>query len=268
MSMLSTVAPWDLVAEGYSETTMKLFQGYVDAALDLVALQGDDDIVDIACGPGTLALVAAKKVASVKAVDFSENMLSMLRKGMADGGLTNIEPCKGDGQELPYRDESFNAAFSLFGLMFFPDRAKGYAEIFRTLKPGGRVCISSWAPVDRSPMMQTMFGAMKAIKPDLPGPRTDMESLENPDRLESELSAAGLREVEVHRVTKSASIASAKEFWESMVKGSAPVTMMKNSMSEEVWREKCEIAIDSVEKAVGSFPALLSADAWFGVGVK
>jgi hypothetical protein len=117
-------------------------------------------------------------------------------------------------------------------------------------------------------MMQTMFGAMKAIKPDLPSPKTDLESLENPDLLKSELSAAGFREVEVHGLTKSASIASAEEFWESMVKGSAPVTMMKNSMPEEVWRKKCEIAVDNVEKAVGSFPALLSADAWFGVGVK
>lgn len=268
MSMLSTVAPWDLVAEGYSQTTMKFFAGYVDAALELVDLRSDDDIVDIACGPGTLTFAAAKKVASVKAVDFSENMISMLRKGMADRGFRNIEPHQGDGQELPYGDASFDAAFSLFGLMFFPDRANGYAEIFRTLKPGGRVCISSWAPVDRSPMMQTMLGAMQAIKPDLPSPKTNLESLENPDLLKSELSAAGFSDVEVHAVTKSVTIASAGEFWESMVKGSAPVTMMKNSMCEEAWREKSEIAIDHVAKSVGAFPVSLSSDAWFGIAVK
>lgn len=268
MSMLSTVAPWDLVAEGYSETTMKFFQGYVDAALEMVALRSDDDIVDIACGPGTLTLAAAEKAASVKALDFSENMLSILRQRMADRGVNNIETHKGDGQDLPYGDEIFDAAFSLFGLMFFPDRAKGYAEIYRTLKPGGRVCISSWAPVDCSPMMQTMFGAMQAIKPDLPSPKTNPESLENPDFLKSELSAAGFRDVEVHGVTMSMPVASAAEFWESMVKGSAPVMMMKNSMPEEAWREKSEIAVDYVEKSLGSFPASLSSDAWLGVGVK
>jgi ubiquinone/menaquinone biosynthesis C-methylase UbiE len=268
MSVLSTVAPWDLVAEGYSETTMKFFQGYIDTALELVPLRSDDVIADIACGPGTLALAAAERAASVKAVDFSENMISMLRKGMADRGVTNIEPYEGDGQHLPYGDETFDAAFSIFGLMFFPERAKGYAEIFRTLKSGGRVCISSWAPVDRSSMMETMFGALKAIQPDLPSPTTNMESLENPDLLRSELSAAGFGDVEVHGVTKSMPVASAEEFWESMVKGSAPVTMMKNSMPEDVWREKCEIAVDNVENAVGSFPASLSSDAWFGVGVK
>ena len=129
MSMLSTVAPWDLVAEGYSETTMKWFRGYIDGALELAALQSCDDIIDVACGPGTLALAAADKVASVKALDFSENMISMLRKGMADSGVTNIEPCKGDGQDLPYGDESFDAAFSIFGLMYSGPRQR----IHRTL---------------------------------------------------------------------------------------------------------------------------------------
>ena len=268
MSMLSTVAPWDLVAEGYSQTTMKFFQGYIHAALELVELRPEYEIIDIACGPGTLALSAADKVASVKAVDFSENMISKLCQRMADRNVVNVEPYHGDGQDLPYKDESFDAAFSMFGLIFFPERAKGYAEIHRTLKPQGRVCISSWAPVDCSPVMQTMFRAMKAIKPDLPDPKTDLESLENRDVLESEMAEAGFHDIKIHRVTHSIPVNSAEEFWEDMVKGSAPVTMLKNSMSEEVWNEKSEIAIASVRDIVGSFPTSLSADAWLGIGLK
>lgn len=268
MSILSTVAPWDLVAAGYSETTMTVFQGYMEAALELVELHSGDDILDVACGPGTLALAAAGRVASVKALDFSENMLAMLRKGMAAGGVTNIEPRQGDGQDLPYGDDSFDAAFSMFGLMFFPDRAKGYAEILRTLKPGGQICISSWAPVEDSPLMQTMFSALMAINPDMPAPKSDLESLENPELLKAELAAAGFRDVEVRRVTNSMAITSVAEFWDGMVKGSAPVTLMKNSMSEQAWREKSTIAIAAVEKAIGALPALLSSDAWLGTGVK
>ncbi len=268
MGILSTVGPWDLVAAGYTETTMPFFQGYMEAALALVELRSGDDILDVACGPGTLALAAAGRVASVKALDFSENMLAMLHQGMADAGVSNIEARQGDGQNLPYRDGSFDAAFSMFGLMFFPDRAKGYAEILRTLKPGGHVCISSWAPVADSPLMQTMFGALMAINPDMPAPKTDLESLENPDVLTSEISAAGFGEVEVRRVTRSLKIPSAAAFWDGSVKGSAPVTLMKNSMSEEAWRAQSEIAVAAVDKAVGAFPATLSSDAWLGTGVK
>jgi hypothetical protein len=156
----------------------------------------------------------------------------------------------------------------MFGLMFFPERKKGYSEIYRTLIPGGHVCISSWAPVGRSPMMELMFGALRAIKPDMASPTTDTQSLENPDILESELITAGFRDVKVHGLTKSAEIASAEGFWESLIKGSAPVTMMKDAMPIEIWNEKSKIAIAYLEEAIDSYPASLSADAWLGIGVK
>ena len=54
--MLSTVTPWDTVAEGYSEITVQLFQEYADEALALANLDAGCNIVDVACGPGTLAL--------------------------------------------------------------------------------------------------------------------------------------------------------------------------------------------------------------------
>ncbi len=150
-SMLSTVTPWDTVAEGYSEITVQLFQEYADEALALANLDAGCNIVDIACGPGTLALAAAKRVNSVNAIDFSPRMVEILRKSIDEKKLDNVEVRCGDAQHLPYENGSFDAAFSMFGLMFFPDRQKGYAEIYRTLKPGGRVVISSWAPVSESP---------------------------------------------------------------------------------------------------------------------
>ena len=79
----------------------------------------------------------------------------------------------------PLAGATFDAAFSLFGLMFFPDRKQGFAEIYRTLKPGGSIAITSWAPVDQSPAMQTMFGALRAIKPDLPQPQRAVTTLED-----------------------------------------------------------------------------------------
>jgi len=268
MNMLSTVAPWDLVAEGYADVTMRLFAGYIEAALEIVGPGPADRILDVACGPGTLALAAAGRVAHVDALDFSENMVAMLRKGIEAAGVANVEPRQGDGQDLPYADESFDAAFSMFSLMFFPDRAKGYAEMHRTLKPGGRACVSSWAPVSSSPLMQLMFGALRAINPDIPEPKTNDDSLENPDLLSSELSGAGFGAVAVHRVARGAEFASAAEFWDQMVRGSAPVLVMKNKMGEDSWREKSKIAIDYVDRNAGPFPISLTADAWLGVGVK
>jgi len=268
MSALATADPWNLVAAGYSEASIEFFRPFNNAALDMVAPGADDRLLDVGCGPGTLALVAAERVAAVDAVDFSENMIAILLQRAADAGLANISPLLGDGQNLPFEDATFDTAFSMFGLMFFPDRAKGYGEIFRTLKPGGRVCVSSWAPVDKSPIMRVMFDALRAINPDLPEPKTNIDSLENPELLAAELAEAGFRGVKVHRVTKGLEFASAAEFWDVMAKGAAPVVMMKKKMGEDAWREKSEIAVDHIDRTVSAFPVLLSSDAWFGVAVK
>ncbi len=63
-------------------------------------------------------------------------------------------------------------------------------------------------------------------------------------------------------------IPSIPEFWESMVKGSAPIQMLKKSMGETAWREKEILALDYLEEKVPSTPTTLTSDAWLGLGVK
>jgi len=268
MNMLSSVTPWDMVAEGYSESTMKMFEGYAEQALAMTDLNKNSCILDIACGPGTLSLMAAEKTGTVSCIDFSQAMIDILDKTIKDDGVKNIKTFCGDAQELPYKENSFDAVFSMFGLMFFPDRMKGYKEIHRTLKPGGRTVITSWAPTGQSPLMMTMFNALKVINPDIPEPQTDIASLENPDFFKDEMVRAGFKDVDVVQVTHSLDIESVEEFWDGMVKGSAPIVMMKNNMPDDIWQEKNKSAIDYLRGTLGQLPTSLSADAWFAVGVK
>jgi len=268
MNMLSSVTPWDMVAQGYSEVTMQVFQGYVDAALEQTHLNKESHILDIACGPGTLTLKAANKTNSVKAIDFSQTMIDILNDTIQHQSIDNIDTYCGDAQQLPYEDDSFDVAFSMFGLMFFPDRMKAYKEIYRTLKPGGKTVISSWAPTTDSPMQMAMFGAVKAIKPDVPEPQTDIESLENPEFFKAELVEAGFKDVEIIPVVSGIQVDSIEQFWVDMVKGSAPLVMLQNSMPEEAWQEKSKIAIGYLCEILPDLPATLTAKAWIGVGVK
>jgi ubiquinone/menaquinone biosynthesis C-methylase UbiE len=204
----------------------------------------------------------------VHGIDFSESMLAVFKKKIEQAGHGHIELHCGDAQALPYADETFDAAFSLFGLMFFPDRKRGFAEIHRTLKPGGSIAVTSWAPVDQSPAMQMMFGALRAIKPDLPSPQRAIGTLENPDVFRQEMQDAGFRNVEIRIITKPFPVSTLAEFWESMVKGSAPIQMLKKSMGEAAWREKEILALDYLKEKLPSLPTELTSDAWLGVGVK
>ncbi|MGC2049182.1 MAG: class I SAM-dependent methyltransferase [Gallionella sp.] len=265
---LSASEPWNLVADGYAETTMIVFEQYAEEAIAASRLKPGAVVLDVACGPGTLALKAAIIAGKVHGIDFSESMLAVFKQKMEQAAHRNIVLHCGDAQALPYDDETFDAAFSLFGLMFFPDRRRGFAEIHRTLKPGGSVAVTSWAPVDQSPAMQTMFGALRAIKPDLPQPQRSISTLENPDVFKQEMQDAGFRNVEIRSITKPFPVTTLPEFWESMVKGSAPIQMLKKSMGEAAWREKEILALDYLEAKLPSTPTALTSDAWLGLGIK
>ncbi|MDH5692608.1 MAG: SAM-dependent methyltransferase, partial [Gammaproteobacteria bacterium] len=147
-------------------------------------------------------------------------------------------------------------------------RVKGFKEIYRSLKLGGKVVASSWAPITQSPAMMAVFGALRAMNPDIPEPQTDIKSLENPDLFKSEMEQAGFKNVEVFVVTKGMAIEAREQYWDDMIKGSAPIAMMKRSLSDEQWQEKNKIALEFLSKHIPKVPAELTADAWFGYGEK
>lgn len=146
--------------------------------------------------------------------------------------------------------------------------AQGYAEIYRTLKPGGEVVIASWAPVADSPALQLMFGALRAMNLEIPEPQTVIDSLENDVFFKNELEQAGFKEVVIHRATEAYSMLSIEEVWAGLVKGGAPFAMMKKNMTTEVWKEKEEIALEFLSNSLPDLPISLTSDAWLGYGVK
>jgi hypothetical protein len=113
--------------------------------------------------------------------------------------------------------------------------------------------------------MSKIFGALRAIKPDLP---ETQRALENPEVFKRELQEAGFADVTVTCVTKPFPVESIEAFWENMVRGSVPVQMVKSSMGEDVWREKEKLAIKYLEGEIPSTPTTLTSDAWLGLGRK
>ena len=267
-NIMATPEPWDLVATGYAETTMQMLAQYAEVAVDTLALHDGSKVLDVACGSGSVSLMVAKQVESVHAIDFSVSMLDICQQKADDADIRNIKTFHGDAQKLPFEDEHFDAAISMFGLMFFPDRQAGLTEMYRTLKHGGRVAISSWAPVADSPAMKIVFGALREMNPDIPEPQTMIDSLENPDVFQAELEATGFKDVNIKRVSKHFPVASIIEFWQSMVKGQVGITMMKYQLSEADWLEKEKLALAYLHKHIPHTPTTLAADAWLGTGRK
>jgi demethylmenaquinone methyltransferase/2-methoxy-6-polyprenyl-1,4-benzoquinol methylase len=93
-------------------------------------------VLDAACGTGDLAIIAGKAGAAVTGVDFSEPMLERARRKAPE-----LEWVRGDLLELPFADETFDAATVGFGVRNVSDLALALAELRRVLRPGGRLAI-------------------------------------------------------------------------------------------------------------------------------
>lgn len=266
---LSTPLPWNLVAEGYADVTMAMLGEYAKDALAEANVSPRMRALDVACGPGTVALMVAQKVKMVDALDFSPRMVALLEKECREKNIDNINPIVGDGQTLPYADNSFDIAFSMFGLIFFPDRAKGFSELHRTLKAGGRAFVTSWAPVSRSPLMQVMMEAIKVIMPEATSaPGKAIASLEDPGNFKFEMQQAGFRNVTVRPLTKHTAVKSIDEFWAEMVKGTAPLVLLKDKVGESAWKRKEKRVLEVLKEKLPALPCSLSSDAWLGIGEK
>jgi ubiquinone/menaquinone biosynthesis C-methylase UbiE len=260
--------PWDLVADGYAAETSAVMLPFSLAAVALAQPARDARVIDVAAGPGTLALELAPNVESVTALDFSEAMNQQLRVEAEVRGLTNIHVLQADCQALPLPDAAFDAGFSMFGWLFFPDRPRGLAELRRVLRPGGTLVVSSWAPVARSPLMAAMFGALRAADPSFAPPTYNPDSLENPERLAQELGEGGFEAVVVHPHTLSIAFQSVDALWTRMVRSSAPLVSLRKRLGEQTWAARSVLALAHLRRELGDGPTELSTSAWLGYGVR
>jgi len=264
----SAKEPWDEVAEGYAAEAHWVMGPFSEKAFELASPAEDAVIVDVAAGPGTLSLLAAPRVARVHALDFSEPMLKELAVKARKLGLENVEIHQGDGQALPFSNDSFDAGFSMFGLMFFPDRPRGYAELLRVLKPGGTAVVSSWADVTQSSLMMIMFGALHAADESRQAPKYDPNGLENPDNLAAEMKAAGFADVVVHAHVHEFDAPTAEELWAGLVRSSAPLVMLRKKLGEAEWAVQSQKAKSFMVEALASSTGRLNTKGLLAVGRK
>lgn len=264
-SPLATPEPWDLVAAGYVEENLRSFEAFAREALRLVPASGE--VLDVAAGPGSLTLQAARTAAKVVAVDFSAVMLGQLRQRATEAGITNVTSQVADGQALPFADGRFDAAYSMFGLIFFPDRARGLREMARVLRRGGRALVASWPPSDRIPQFAALFAAMKA---ELPGSGIGdaPTALGTEENIRAEMGAAGFTSIEVHEQVVTPGTATPAELWRSFSRGGAPAVLMRRRMGEEGFAAFSERIVDRLVEALGPEPRAMNLTAMLGIGTR
>ena len=126
-------------------------------------------ILDIATGTGDFAIAATKlKEAKVTGIDISEGMLQVGREKVEKKGLSaRIDLQKTDSENLPFQQNTFDAAIVGFGVRNFETLEKGLTEIFRVLKPGGVFIVLEFSKPRKAPFKQLYYFYFTNILPAL-----------------------------------------------------------------------------------------------------
>jgi ubiquinone/menaquinone biosynthesis C-methylase UbiE len=221
-------------------------------------------IADVACGPGTLSLAAVRLGAKVTAIDFSPEMIALLREA-AQGEGAQIDARVGDGMALPLGTASCDAAFSMFGLIFFPDRARGFRELLRILAPGGRAVVGSWLPDERVPLRADLNRTLSELIPELPISSRN-RPLSDANEFRAEMTAAGFRNVEVVEVMHELESPSIEDYWETLERSTPPVRAVRESVAPERWTEVRRKLMEAMQARWGSGPVRIPMIANLGIG--
>lgn len=189
---------WDTAAQHYEKTAHPFTARYAEAALARVPLTPESRVLDVAAGTGALALVAARTGARVLATDFSPGMVARI----AAANVPNVEARVMDGQALALDDGSFDAVFSIFGVIMFPDWRKGLAEMARVTHSGGYGVVATWQ--DRGAATFLLLGQIRRkLFPEREGMTMPeaVKALSDPADFARELVIAGYYDPQVEHVT-------------------------------------------------------------------
>ncbi len=142
----------------YERTAAQLLPA-AQAVVDAAGVGPGERVLDIGCGTGNAALIAARLGARVTGVDPAERLLDVARGLAREEGL-DVGFRSGDAASLPVPDDSFDAVLSNFAVIFASDADAAVAEMVRVLAPAGRIVFSSW-------LRHGAVGQLSAVAPDL-----------------------------------------------------------------------------------------------------
>lgn len=191
---------WTAQADRYNRASSRIWQRFVDAELVGPA----DRVVDVGCGTGGSTRDVARRAAegAVMGIDLSTRMLDLAREKTAEEGLDNVTFVRGDAQVFPFEPESFDAAISSFGAMFFNDPVAAYTNIGRGLRQRGSLALLAWRTLQENEWLMALRGALAAGR-QLPTPPPDAPtpfSLAEPERVRRVLGSAGFEDVELEPI--------------------------------------------------------------------
>jgi ubiquinone/menaquinone biosynthesis C-methylase UbiE len=192
--------------------------------IDTAALRPGERVLDVACGTGAVARLAAERVGltgAVAGLDLNPGMLAVAQ-AVTPPSLP-IEWHEANAEAMPLPAEAFDVVLCQMGLQFVPDKPAALREMRRVLAPGGRLAVN--VPGPTAPIFAIMDEALaRHIGPEAAAFVRVVFSLHDPDEIRILINSVGFRDVDVQPGTKTLRLPPPEEFFWQYVQ-SSPLLM-------------------------------------------
>lgn len=264
---------WDRIAPAFDEfvTPQNMKDG--PEMLRRAGVGRGTRFLDVAAGSGALSIPAARLGADVVATDISPAMIEHLTARARSEGLANLEARVMDGCALDLPDDTFDVSASQHGVSVFPDVARGLAELRRVTRPGGRVLVVAFGPLQKAEFLGFFVGAIRAVAPQAAALPVDPPplpfQLADPEVFRGKLGEAGLSEVAVETVDWHLQVESATSLWQTASSSNPIGARMNASLTDDQRADALQVLAGMLrERSAGRPVAELHTEINIGTGRK
>jgi ubiquinone/menaquinone biosynthesis C-methylase UbiE len=193
-------------------------------------------VLDVCCGTGSSAIPAAELVGPsgfVIGIDLADRLLALAREKARRRGLKNVDFRAADMLELDYLAKSFDVVLCVFGIFFVPDMPAAVRQLWRLVRPGGKLAITTWGRNVLEPANSLFWRSVRELRSELPVPSNPWDRIADPEGLRQMLRDGGVQAVEVIAEHKWHPIRSPEDWW-TIVLGSGRRKGIQRLTPEEV----------------------------------
>ena len=213
---LKAEATYNAAADHFDDGPLAFWSRYGSRTIERLALARGAAVLDVGCGSGASAIPAAIAVGPsgrVVGVDLADRLLALARTKAVRQKLDNIEFVSGDMEHLDFPDGSFDAVVCVFAIFFVPDMERQVADLWRLIRPGGRLALTTWGLRMFEPGSCAWWAAVRQVRPDLIPALSPWERIMTPEALRRLLTESGIGEAEIVAEDGRQTLRSPDDWW-------------------------------------------------------
>ncbi len=190
-----SAATYNAAADHFDDAPLSFWDRYGRRTVERLNLKPGGRVLDVGCGSGASALPAAEIVGPagrVIGVDIADRLLDKARTKARWRGLTQATFCYGDMTSPAFDDASFDAVVCVFTIFFAPDIARQARELWRLVRPGGTLAITTWGEDFVEPGASIFWHSVADERPDLARSFNPWDTIVEPESLLATMNKADI----------------------------------------------------------------------------